>query len=196
MNRYLSNKASLRAVLVVAGLAFGLGLGAPAIATDSDGQITAKVKETLANVESLKGADIGVKTSDGVVTLTGNVSDPHAKFAAVAAVDSVEGVRILNDELKTESHHKMAADPKPGKSAARRAISDDRITADVREVLAQSLPKRYKVDAKTTDGVVFLSGDVMDGNAIERIRSLVAKVDGVKRVNTLGLDAPFITMAY
>ncbi len=192
MNRYLSN------VLAVVSLGLGLGLAMPSIAADSasDNEVSARVKESLAGVDSLKGANISVQTADGVVTLSGTVSDPHAKFAAVAAADTVEGVRVLNDELKTTSPRKPVADVRAGKPATRRAIADDRITGEVREVLAQSVPKNYKVNARTSDGVVYLSGDVMNTDTIERLRGLVAKVDGVKSVNTQGMDAPFITMAY
>lgn len=193
MNRYLPDKAPL---LAIAGLALWLGFDTQVIASQppavSDSEITARVKEGLAGVPSLKGADIGVTTSDGVVTLSGTVSDPHAKFAAANTAILVEGVRVLDDELKVKSNRNLVAEARP----AKRGISDDKITADVRELLAQSIPKRYRIDAKTEHGVVYLSGDVMDGDAIERLKGMVAQVDGVKHVNTVGLDAPFVTMAY
>lgn len=208
MNRYGLNDTMIRALLLSAGLAFGFGIGMPAFAVDtaapsqahagavSDAEITAEVKRRLASAESLKKSDIKVATANGVVTLSGTVSDPHAKFAAAAIVITVNGVRILDDELKTASDYVLPAQAKPSKAVARRAVPDSRITADVKELLAQSLPKRYKVDVRTTQGVVYLSGDLMDRDAIERIRGMVANVDGVKSVNTLGVDAPFVTMAY
>jgi len=204
MSRYLSGNTRLRALAAVIGIAFGAVLvapvyaarsDAPAQAASSDSQITARVKEQLAGVPSLKGANVDVKTDDGVVTLSGAVKDRYAKSAATTAALTVEGVRILDDELKITSAPKKVADPRVGK-AANRSAEDDRITADVRQLLAQSIPKRYKVDARTEHGVVYLSGDVMDGAAVERLRGMVAQVDGVKNVNTLGLDAPFVTMNY
>lgn len=105
-----SKRISLRALLAVAVLGLGLGLAMPAIAGDlSDSQVTVKVKAALATVKSIKGANIGVKTVDGVVTLSGTVSDPHAKFAAVAAVVDLEGVRILDDRLKTKTDRNEVA---------------------------------------------------------------------------------------
>ena len=212
MKRYLANKTVLRALLAVTGLALGLGLDTQVMAARADTQaetqdtsvvtaitdkdVTAKVKQRLAAAPALKDADIGVTTVKGVVTLSGTVSDPHAKFAAAALAIQVPGVRILDDELKTASDNKPSADVRTGKSALYRSVPDSRITADVRQLLAQSLPKRYKVAARTDHGVVYLSGDLMDGNAIERIRGMVAQVDGVKGVNTIGLDAPFVTMAF
>lgn len=209
MKRYLSNKALL---LAFAGLALGLCLDTQVMAASADTQaeaqdsgvvtaitdkdVTAKVKQRLAASESLKEADIRVTTAKGVVTMSGTVSDPHAKFAAAALAIQVPGVRILDDELKTVSDPKPGVEARAGKPALYRSIPDSRITADVRQLLAQSLPKRYQVAARTDHGVVYLSGEVMDGAAIERLRGMVAQVDGVKKVNTLGLDAPFVTMTY
>ena len=211
MKRYLSNEA-LYALLAVAGLALGFGLDTQVMAASADTQaeaqdsgvvtaitdkdVTAKVKQRLAAAESLKDADIHVTSVKGVVTLSGTVSDPHAKFAAAALAIQVPGVRILDDELKTASDSKPSADARAGKPALYRSIPDSRITADVRQLLAESLPKRYQVAARTDHGVVYLSGEVMDGNAIERLRGMVAQVDGVKSVNTRGLDAAFVTMTY
>ena len=210
MNRYLSKQTSLRALLATAAASFWLGLAMPAMARDaapvqvtaatiaSDNGVTARVKESLAGVQSLKGAGIGVKTVDGVVTLSGTVKDPHAKFAAVQAAISVEGVRVLDDELKTAAERSRVAmaDPKPAKAPVRHSARDEKITANVQQLLAESLPSRYKVDVVTTNGVVYLSGDVQSPDAITRVSNLVAQVDGVKSVNTLGLDAPFVTMTY
>ncbi|HEU5398722.1 MAG TPA: BON domain-containing protein [Gammaproteobacteria bacterium] len=200
MNRYLSDKAPLRALLAVAAFAFGLGLAMPCIAAESssDNRITAQVKENLAGMERLKGDEIGVKTVNGVVTLSGTVRDPHAKFAAVQAAISVEGVRVLDDELKTAPvRRKVAmADPKPEKPMPRHSARDDKITANVQQLLADSLPSRYKVDVVTTNGVVYLSGDLQSRDAIARVSTLVAQVNGVKSVNTVGLDAPFVSMVY
>lgn len=205
MSRYPSDKVLLRAMLAAAGLTFGLGLAMPAVAagsaapaeaTASDSQITAQVKQQLADVEGLKGVNVGVKTADGVVTLTGTVKDRYAKSAATTAVLSVEGVKVLDDELKVGAVPKRVAEARVGKDSVRRTTADDRITADVKQLLAQSVPRRYKLAARTDHGVVYLSGDVMDGAAIERLKGMVAKVDGVKHVNTSGLDAPFVTMNF
>ena len=200
------NRHSFNDTLLAAGLAFGLAISIPSFAADvaappgggtiSDAGITANVKSRLAGIQSLKGSDIKVSTKDGVVTLSGTVSDPHAKFAAVAAVVSMEGVRVLDDELKTPSNYRMVAETKTAKVATQRDVSDSHITAEVQDLLAERIPTRYKVDVTTTRGVVFLNGDLADGEMIERVRGMVAKVDGVKSVNMLGIDSPFITMAY
>ena len=77
------------------------------------------------------------------------------------------------------------------------ALSDSEITARVRENLAgvESL-KGATIGVKTTDGVVHLSGDLQSQDAVDRIKDLVAQVDGVKSVNTVGLDSPYVTMVW
>jgi len=205
MNRNSFKKTVLLDTLLAACLVFGLGISMPTFAVDtgshaegtiSDAGLTTNVKLRLASIQGLKGSDIKVTTNNGVVTLSGTVKDPHAKFAAVAAVISMEGVRVLDDELKTPSDYRMVAESKPARGATKRDVSDSRITADVKELLAERIPTRYKVDVTTTRGVVFLKGDLADRDMIERVRGMVVKVDGVKSVNTLGVDSPFITMAY
>jgi hyperosmotically inducible protein len=204
MDKHLSNQASLRVLLAMAALSLGLGLALPGAAATagadqrvSDSQITAEVRQQIAAEPTLKGADIGVKTVDGVVTLSGTGSDPHAKCAAAAAAIRVQGVLTLDDDLKVASDRQkvaVAAYPAHARSVLRR--SDDRITSDVRQTLAVSLPSHYKVDVKTTDGVVYLRGNLKDQEQIAFVKGRVEQVDGVKSVDTRELDAPFISIAY
>lgn len=67
------------------------------ITTDStqpaqDTWITTKVMAELAAVNGLENTDIGVETSNGVVTLTGRVESQAMVDAAVAAAQRVDGV--------------------------------------------------------------------------------------------------------
>ncbi|HEX5488914.1 MAG TPA: BON domain-containing protein [Rhodanobacteraceae bacterium] len=59
----------------------------------SDAWITAKVKSELATTKGVKSMDVTVKTTDGVVTLTGVLSSEIAVEKAVAAAKSVKGVK-------------------------------------------------------------------------------------------------------
>ena len=203
MKQHLSKKAWHRALLAVAALSLGLGFAiSGSAATDegvSDSQITAQVKQQMAGEPLLKGADITVQTANRVVTLSGTVSDPHAKFAAAAAAIRVPGVLVLNDDLKVASDRQKVALASPASSvkpATRHSPRDEKITLDVRQVLAESLAKPYKVDVKTTDGVVHLRGDLKDQDAIAFVKGRVEQVDGVKSVDTSELDAPYISIAY
>ena len=67
----------------------------------TDTWITTKVKSELATTEGVKSTDISVKTVDGVVTLVGVLNSSMAVDKAVAAAESIKGVkRVDHDGLK------------------------------------------------------------------------------------------------
>ena len=62
----------------------------------SDTWITTKVKAELATTDGVKSNDISVKTIDGVVTLTGVLGTPLAVKKAIAAAESIQGVKKVD----------------------------------------------------------------------------------------------------
>ena len=69
----------------------------------TDTWITTKVKAELATTDGVKSTDIDVKTIDGVVTLTGVLGTPLAVKKAVAAAESIKGVKKVNhSDLKSQ----------------------------------------------------------------------------------------------
>jgi len=62
----------------------------------SDTWITTKVKSELATTDGVKSMDIAVNTIDGVVTLTGVLANDIAVKKAVAAAESVKGVKKVD----------------------------------------------------------------------------------------------------
>ena len=62
----------------------------------TDTWITTKVKTELATTDGVKSTDISVKTIDGTVTLTGVVATDIAVKKAVAAAESVKGVKHVD----------------------------------------------------------------------------------------------------
>jgi hyperosmotically inducible protein len=62
----------------------------------NDSWITTKVKAELATTDGVKSNDVDVKTVDGVVTLTGMLSTPLAVKKAVAAAESIQGVKKVD----------------------------------------------------------------------------------------------------
>ncbi|MBF0329028.1 MAG: BON domain-containing protein [Nitrospirae bacterium] len=77
---------------------------AAAIADDS--ALTAEVKLKLKQAPSLKDAPIEVSTTDGVVTLTGEVKTAQAKGAATKMAKGVKGVKSVENELKVAAKKK------------------------------------------------------------------------------------------
>jgi hyperosmotically inducible protein len=69
-----------------------------------------------------------------------------------------------------------------------RVVSDSWITTKVKsELLASSLTKGFHVRVKTRHGVVILTGKLATQDAIDQVKSVAEKVEGVKSVDTGGL---------
>jgi hyperosmotically inducible protein len=62
----------------------------------SDSWITTKVKTELASTGGVKSTDVSVTTVNGVVTLTGVLASDLAVQKAVAATQSVRGVKKVD----------------------------------------------------------------------------------------------------
>lgn len=196
MNSYIKEKTSSRSLLIAAGLTAGLvtaiAIAADAtpapvahsdgvVATISDADITTQVKYKLSGVKSLKGSDISVTTTNGVVTLSGTATGTKAEYAAESLVKSVKGVKSVDDDLRKPNDSRHVARAKQG-------ASDDWITTKVKsELLSDSVTKGFDVKVITTNGVVVLSGKLANQDAIDHVKDVTAKVDGVKSVDTSGL---------
>ncbi|MEP7044310.1 MAG: BON domain-containing protein [Dokdonella sp.] len=70
----------------------------------TDTWITTKVKSELATTDGVKSTEISVKTVDGMVTLTGVLATDIAVKKAVAATESIKGVKKVDASgLKSKS---------------------------------------------------------------------------------------------
>lgn len=192
-------------VLAAVGLALGLGFGhAAAWAADepqphsdsigaaiTDTAVTAKVKARLLDDSRLKNAHVSVTTTNGVVTLTGTAPSSEAASAARELTASVDGVKSVDEQIKTPS----LADSVAGKTdkAAKQTgkyVSDSWITTKVKsELLADSMTKGLDISVKTSNGVVALSGMVANDDAADHVKDIARKVKGVKSVDASGLKA-------
>lgn len=112
MKQSLALSAALLAATVVAvpaALTATSAWAADDTAADSgqpvtDGWITTKVKAELATTDGVKSMDISVETSNGVVTLTGVLANEIAVKKAVAAAESIKGVKKVDASgLKAKS---------------------------------------------------------------------------------------------
>jgi hyperosmotically inducible protein len=154
----------------------------------SDTDITAKVKLKLAGEKGLKKSDISVTTTNAVVTLTGKASSSDAKEEAENLTKQVDGVKDVDNELKTPSGTETGAKTKAVASDVKHEVSDSWITTKVKsELLADSLTKGFDVKVVTTKGVVVLSGKLPNEDAVKRAKELAEKVDGVKSVDNKDL---------
>jgi hyperosmotically inducible protein len=65
-----------------------------------DKEIRKGVKARLDNEAALKDADVAVRSDNGVVTLTGSVSDARVSARAAQLARAVTGVRAVRNELR------------------------------------------------------------------------------------------------
>jgi hyperosmotically inducible protein len=196
MNTYC--RSAVRNVLLVAGLSAGLCMtpAYAATATDidppkaeSDGvgaaiadtAVTAKIKAQLLGEDSLKDSTIRVTTTNGVVTLEGNVANANDKALAGTIVKSVKGVKSVDNDLRTPGTTDAAVKTKE-------ATSDTWITTKVKsQLLADSVSKGTEIKVETTHGVVALTGILPTKDAVAHAKDIAARVEGVKSVDTSAL---------
>jgi len=189
--------APYRNTLIAAGMALGLCVGTAHAATEdnampkahSDGLgatiddtvITGKIKSKMSSEHSLKQSDISVTTTNGVVTLDGSASSDKAKSHAESISKSVDGVKSVDNNLKTPHSSTTVAKTK-------RVMSDSWITTKVKsEMLADSVSKGFDVSVKTLHGVVVLKGALPNQDAIAHVKDIAARIDGVKSVDISAL---------
>jgi len=196
-------KKSLLNIAILSALTGGVVMQNVAIAADesmpaahsnnlgaaiTDTAITAKVKSKLMGQEGLKNSDISVKTTNGVVTLTGSATSSKAKTLAEESAQSIEGVKNVDNDLHTPSGSKMESKTKKAVEKTERVASDSWITTKVKsELLVNSLTKGVDVKVKTLNGVVVLKGSLPNQEAINEAKNIAEKIEGVKSVNSSAL---------
>ncbi len=208
---------STRKLLLTAGIAAALGLALPALAagsptytpnngmktpmpTDaaanganvvSDSDITNQVKSRLSSMSTLQGASVDVNTMKGEVTLTGTVASKDQEQAAKSAAQGIPGVKKVKDELSVTSkppsmgeHRLMLAS-----NGSQHVVSDSWITTKVKsDLLADKVTQGFDVKVATTNGIVALTGSLPNEAAVNHAKAVALQVDGVKSVDTTGLN--------
>ena len=137
----------------------------------SDTWITSKTKISLFADERVKGTQVSVDTTKGVVHLRGKVDSAEAKSAASDIAQGVEGVKSVKNDLQVVA------------PAARKAVnaSDSDIAKAVGTRLAKDTQLK-KVDVRTDAGVVTLTGQVSTIGASAKASEMARGVPGVRSV--------------
>lgn len=68
----------------------------------SDSAITAKIKSKYVSDSEIKGRNVHVSTTNGEVTLTGEVNSNEMRDKAVSTARNTDGVKEVNSELKVK----------------------------------------------------------------------------------------------
>jgi osmotically-inducible protein OsmY len=145
-------------------------VGLPLQAANQDHRIESSAKSSYNFMTYLKDDNIKVASSDGVVTLSGTVSQEYHKFLAQETVSGLAGVKTVNNQL-------MVIGDQPSEH------SDAWITTKVKGVLAfHKNVSASDTEVTTQDGVVLLNGKA-ETEAQKRLTGEYAKdVDGVMEV--------------
>ena len=137
----------------------------------SDSWITSKTKIALFADDRVKGREVSVETVKGEVYLRGKVDSEEAKTAAVEVAKGIEGVKNVKNDLQVVP------------PTARKAVTadDKQITKAVESRLHKD-PQLKKIDVRTDNGVVMLSGEVPNISVAAKASEMAHRVDGVKSV--------------
>jgi hyperosmotically inducible periplasmic protein len=199
--------------LIRCGVAVGVILSAAALAPAqtarratgavNDAWITTQIHAKFFLDPDIKGRNIDVDTSAGVVTLKGEVHSAAEHEQALAKARATDGVSRVVDRLAVRpgdrpitaeirdkavaalprDRAQMAAQAKTAAARVGKEISDTWITTEVQAMYFLDRDvKGMNIGVTTTEGVVTLSGAV-DSDAIRRKAVADARsVEGVKRV--------------
>jgi hyperosmotically inducible protein len=149
-----------------------------------DARTTANVKTALGLSKRVAPFNITVQTSEGVVTLSGQVSSEAIKSLAGEIASETAGVKEVNNEILID----RAAQP-PTESAL---VDDLEIKAAILEALARSQELAgKKIEVKVENRMVVLSGSVdtpAQRNGAAQAAGAVSGVGGV--TNELAVANP------
>ncbi len=139
----------------------------------NDSWLTAKTKIALAADGRVKGRQIDVATTKGVVMLRGKVDSDTAKSAAEDIAKKLDGVKSVKNDLEVVA------------PSAREAVEekDEAITARVKEQFAKdSHLKKANIAVQANAGVVSLTGEVANIMTSAHASWTAWFVSGVKSV--------------
>lgn len=161
---------AIHTISIMVAAVFLLAFSIPAQAANMDNSIEKSVKQSYVFKNYLKDDDIKVKSKDGIVTLTGTVSEESHK---TMAEDTAAG---LPDVKRVENKLEVKADRPADKS-------DAWLVTKVKTTLLfhRSVSALTEVDVK--DGIVTLRGDAENQAQKDLTTEYVMDIEGVKDVN-------------
>jgi hyperosmotically inducible periplasmic protein len=157
-------------VTLMTALAAMLVISMPVLATKTDDRIESSAKQSYVFKHYLKSDDINVKSKDGVVTLSGTVSEESHKSLAEDTVADLHDVKSVDNQLAVK-----------GEQPAEK--SDAWLITKVKTALLFHSNVSAMTEVSAKDGIVTLRGNA-DNQAEKDLTTEYAKdIDGVKDVN-------------
>ncbi|TDI34568.1 MAG: BON domain-containing protein [Acidobacteria bacterium] len=146
-----------------------------------DTAVTASVRAGFAIHRDLADRPIDVSTTGNVVTLSGRVASEEEKAEAEAIAATIEGVDEIANHLEIEPGLEDT-DGETRKSFGER-LDDAALLAKIRTALHLDREvRKLDVDIRVSSGQVILRGEIPSEALMERIRTRVASVRGVERL--------------
>jgi hyperosmotically inducible periplasmic protein len=137
----------------------------------TDSWVTSKTKISLFADERVKGTQVSVDTTKGVVHLRGKVDSAEAKSAAGDIAKGIDGVKSVKNDLQVVA------------PTARKAVdANDKDIAKAVESRMSKDANLKKVDVRTDGGVVTLTGEVPSIMVAAKASEQARMVPGVKSV--------------
>ena len=148
-----------------------------------DTAVTASVRAGFAIHRDLADRPIHVSTAGRVVTLSGRVASEEERSEAEAIASTIEGVDAIANHLEIEPGLEDAVAETHDKSLGER-LDDAALLAKIRTALHLDRDvRKLDVDIRVSSGQVILRGEIPSEVLMERIRTRVASVRGVERLD-------------
>ena len=165
----MKSKALYGVALMVAAVAL-LAISMPVYASKTDDRIESSAKQSYVYKTYLKGDDIKIRSKDGVVTLTGSVSEESHKSLARETVADLPGVKSVDNKLEVKGE-------RPAEN------SDTWVHMKVKTALLfhrNVSGLQTEIDVK--DGIVTLRGEAASQAQKDLTSEYAKDVEGVKDV--------------
>ena len=173
----MKTKALYAVALLVAAVAL-LVISAPLHASTMDDRIESSARKSYVFKTYLEGDDINIQSKDGVVSLTGTVSEESHKSLAQETVAGLPGVKSVDNKLEV-------------KGTAPAKNSDAWISTKVKTMLLFHRNVSAMTEVNTKDGIVTLRGKATSPAQKDLTTEYAKDVDGVKDVtNEMTVSEP------
>ena len=144
-------------------------ISVPVHASKMDSSIESSAKQSYVFKTYLKADDIKIQSMDGVVTLTGTVSEESHKSLAQETVASLPGVKSVDNRLEVKGE-------RPAEN------SDAWLTTKVKTILLFHRNVSAMTEVNTKDGIVTLQGEATSLAQKDLTTEYAKDVEGVKDV--------------
>jgi len=135
----------------------------------SDQSVTDAVDDALLQDPAVVSTRVDVSTTDGIVTLTGEVDNILAKERAARVAEAIKGVRSVINRLQVDP-----ATPR----------SDAQVRRDIEAALLEDpATETYEINPVVQDGEVTLTGTVDSYQERELAKKVVKGVRGVRSID-------------